>query len=52
MTEILATSEAEIWRFMIGAQPSQIVCEMLSPKVTKAKWTGGLAQVIESLLQV
>jgi hypothetical protein len=38
-----------------GDQLGQIVCEMLhppppTPKITRAKWTGVVAQAVESLL--
>jgi hypothetical protein len=31
-------------------QPEQIVCETPISKVTRAKWTGGVVQVVEHLL--
>jgi hypothetical protein len=33
-------------RIMVQGQPQQIVPETLSPKITKAKWTGGMAQMV------
>jgi hypothetical protein len=44
---ILATWEAEIGRIKIWGQPRQIVHETPSPKITRAKWTGGISQVVE-----
>jgi hypothetical protein len=35
---------------MVLRQPGHIVHETLSPKVTSSKWTGGMAQEVESLL--
>jgi hypothetical protein len=35
---------------MIQGQPGQIVCETSSPKITRAKWTRGVVQVVECLL--
>jgi hypothetical protein len=49
MHVILATSEAEIWMIELGDQTGQIVHETLS-KITRAKWTGSVAQAVESLL--
>jgi hypothetical protein len=49
MPLILATWEAEIGRIMIQSQPGQIVCETPISKMIKAKWTGGVAQVVECL---
>jgi hypothetical protein len=39
---ILVTLEAEIRR-MVQGQPGQIVCETPSPKITRVKWTRGVA---------
>jgi hypothetical protein len=45
--------EAEIGRISVQGQPGQIVPETPSPKTTRAKWTGGVAQAVEHLpLQV
>jgi hypothetical protein len=38
--------EAEIGRIMAQGQPRQIVLKTSSPKITRAKWTGGVAQVV------
>jgi hypothetical protein len=35
---------------VVRGQPGQIVHKIPSPKITGAKWTGGVAQVVESLL--
>jgi hypothetical protein len=43
MLVILATSEAEIRRIMLQDQPLQIVHKTLSPKISRAKLTGGVA---------
>jgi hypothetical protein len=40
---------AEIGRIEVLGQPQQIVLETIS-KITRAKWTGGMAQVVEHLL--
>jgi hypothetical protein len=47
---ILAILEAEIRRIMGQSQSKQIVHETPISKITKAKWTGGVAQAVESLL--
>jgi hypothetical protein len=47
---ILATWEAEIRRVMIQGQLGQIVHEIPISKITRAKWTGGVAQAVERLL--
>jgi hypothetical protein len=47
MPEVLAICEAEIRR--IGGQPMQRVHEAIS-QITRAKQTGGVAQVLEHLL--
>jgi hypothetical protein len=39
----LATWETEIKRFVVRGQPRQIVPEALISKITRAKWTGGVA---------
>jgi hypothetical protein len=46
----LATSEVEIRRTVVPGQPRQTVCETPSPKTTREKWTGGVAQEAEHLL--
>jgi hypothetical protein len=48
MPIILASWEAEMGR--IWGQPRQITCETPISKITRAKWTGGVAQTVESLL--
>jgi hypothetical protein len=47
---ILAALEAEIRRIEVQGQPTQIVFETPISKITRAKWTGGVAQVTEFLL--
>jgi hypothetical protein len=44
---ILATWEAEIRRITVRGHPGQIVQETPISKVTRAKWTGGVAQAVE-----
>jgi hypothetical protein len=39
--------EAEIGRIMVQAQPRQIVLKTPISKITRAKWTGGVAQAVE-----
>jgi hypothetical protein len=46
---ILTPWEVEIRKIMVQGQPRQIVQETLTSRITRAKWTGGMAQV-ESLL--
>jgi hypothetical protein len=41
---------AEIGRIAFGGQPGQIVWETAIPKITRAKWDGGVAQPVERLL--
>jgi hypothetical protein len=50
MTIILATWEVEIRKIMVQGQPGQILQETPISKITRAKWTGGVAQVVECLL--
>jgi hypothetical protein len=40
---IQASWEAEIRRNMVQGQPGQIVCEISISKITRAKWSGGMA---------
>jgi hypothetical protein len=47
---MLATWKAEIEKTAVQGQPNQIVCETPISKITIAKWTGGMAQAVESLL--
>jgi hypothetical protein len=51
---ILATWEAEVRRIKVQGQSRQMIHETcpLPPisKITRAKWTGGVAQVVEHLL--
>jgi hypothetical protein len=47
---ILATWEAEIGRIAVQDQPRQIALKTPMPKITRAKWTGGVVQVVEHLL--
>jgi hypothetical protein len=42
--------ESEIRRVTVVGHPGQIVLETLISKITKAKWTGGVAQEVEHLL--
>jgi hypothetical protein len=37
-------------RISVQGQPRQIVPKTLTSKITKAKWTGGMAQTVELLL--
>jgi hypothetical protein len=37
MPVILATEEAEIWRFVVQSQPRQIACKILSQKYATQK---------------
>jgi hypothetical protein len=52
MPVILAMWEAEIGRTWVRDQPWQIVLETHPPisKLTRAKWTGSVAQAVEYLL--
>jgi hypothetical protein len=50
MPVIPATWETEIGRIMVPGEPRQIVSETPIPKITRAKWTRGVAQVVENLL--
>jgi hypothetical protein len=47
---ILATWEADIERIKVQGQPRQIVHKTPISKISTAKWTGSLAQVVERLL--
>jgi hypothetical protein len=47
---ILTTWEAEIWRIVILGQPGQMARETSISKITRAKWTGDVAQALECLL--
>jgi hypothetical protein len=47
---ILATWETETRSIMVQSQPGQIVQETPTSKITRPKWTGGVAQVVEQLL--
>jgi hypothetical protein len=44
MPIILAIWEAEVRRIVVYGQPWRIVHETLLSKITKAKWSGSLAQ--------
>jgi hypothetical protein len=46
----LATWEVEIRRIIIRGQLKQIVHETPTSKITRVKWTGGMAQAVEHLL--
>jgi hypothetical protein len=50
MPVILATWKVEITRIVSGGQPWQIVQDTPMSKITRAKWTGGVAQAVEHLL--
>jgi hypothetical protein len=50
MPVILATLKAEIGRIMVSGQYGQIIFRTPSPNITRTKWTGGVAQVVECLL--
>jgi hypothetical protein len=47
---ILTTWEAEIGRIILRGQSWQIVIKTPISKITSAKWTGGVAQVVDHLL--
>jgi hypothetical protein len=47
---VLVTWKAEFGRITVWGQPRQIVWETLISKITRAKWTGGVAQALECLL--
>jgi hypothetical protein len=47
---ILATWQAKIGKVGVQGQPRQIVQETPISKITRAKWTGGVAQAEECLL--
>jgi hypothetical protein len=47
MPIILAAWKAEIGRIEVQGQPGQTVGETPIFKETRAKWTGGVAQVVE-----
>jgi hypothetical protein len=50
MSVVLAAWEAEMGKIEVQSQARQIVCKTLSiSKITRAKWTGGVTQVIECL---
>jgi hypothetical protein len=46
----VATWEVEIWRIEVRDQTEQIVPKTPISKITRAKWTGGVAHAVESLL--
>jgi hypothetical protein len=46
----LATWKAEIGRIMARGQPGQMPGETPISKITRAKWTEGVAQAVEHLL--
>jgi hypothetical protein len=50
MPVILATWESEIRKIAVQGQPRQIVLETPISKITRAKWTVGVVQVVECLL--
>jgi hypothetical protein len=50
MMIILASWEVEIGKITVWGKPRQIVQWDPISKVTRAKWTGGVAQVLEFLL--
>jgi hypothetical protein len=47
---ILVTWEPEIRGIKVQGQPGQIVDKTPISKITKAKWTGGVAQAVDCLL--
>jgi hypothetical protein len=47
---ILATWEAEIGRIVVQGQPGQIVRQNPISKITRTKWIGSVAKVVECLL--
>jgi hypothetical protein len=47
MPGITVTREAEIGRIKVQGQPWQKVLETPISKITKAKWTGGVAKRVE-----
>jgi hypothetical protein len=44
---IITIQETETERIEVWGKPGQIVCETPISKITKAKWTGGMTQVVE-----
>jgi hypothetical protein len=46
----LATREAEIRRIVAQGQSGKIVQETPISKITRAKWSGGVARVVDHLL--
>jgi hypothetical protein len=50
MPLILSTWEAKIERIVVQRQPRKIVHKTPSSKITRAKWTGDMAQAVECLL--
>jgi hypothetical protein len=46
----IATWETEIRRITVQGHPRKIVCETPISKITRAKWTGDVAQAVELLL--
>jgi hypothetical protein len=49
MPVILVIWKAEIGRIAVRGQPRQIVHETPSPKTTRAKWTGGVVQMVNNV---
>jgi hypothetical protein len=58
MLIILAIWQVEIGRTTVQGQPRQIVCKTTSPaptpslKITRAKWTENVDQVVHTALKV
>jgi hypothetical protein len=47
---ILATWEGEIGRIAVSGQPRPVIHKIPSPKITRAKWIGGVTKFPEQLL--
>jgi hypothetical protein len=49
MPAVLATWEEKIGRIEVLGQPTQILYDNPITKITRAKWTGGMVQVVQYL---